>query len=132
MLCSSRLIGCRMMLLICFLSLCPASMAMALTLRFAPLDHTFDEVDAFIPSAAVPVAPRFFRILVTRTQVTIGAEDPYLRAIKFVPPIRFQTLSPSAPQPVAHSRTARPRHQLRGPEAFLLRRRQNVAGKTSP
>ncbi|ETW98461.1 MAG: hypothetical protein ETSY1_18625 [Candidatus Entotheonella factor] len=105
-------------------------MAEALTLRFAPLDPAFSEADASTtPSTALPVAPQFFRILVTRAQVTLGVEDPYVRAIQLRPPIRFKSQSPTDSQPVSHTRAARPRHQLRGPEAFLLRRTQNVAGK---
>jgi hypothetical protein len=127
---SSRLMACLYTLLVFFLCGGSVSKAFAWTLRFAPLGHTTVDAEALTPATSVPVTPQFFRILVTPQQVVVGAEDPYSRVIKFNPPIRFKPLPPSAAQPVASARHARPRHQLRGPETFLLRRTQNVAGKS--
>lgn len=95
-------------LCVLFLGLYPASEALAWTLRFAPLDPSRD--DTFAPSTSLPVAPQFFRISVIPNQITIGAEEPYIRSIHLNPPIRFKSFSPDAEQPVAKARRARPRH----------------------
>jgi len=129
---SSRLMACLYTLLVFFLYGGSTSKAFAWTLRFAPLSYTTGDAKAFTPATSVPVTPQFFRILVTPQQVVVGVEDPYRRVIKFNPPIRFKPLPSSVEQPVADARHARPRHQLRGPETFLLRRTQNVAGKSLP
>ncbi len=114
------------------LGLGPTSVAFAWTVRFAPLEPMTRDANAFAPSTELPVAPQFFRIAIAPQQITIGAEEPYIRAIEFAPPIRFKSISPAPEPPVASTRRVRPRHQLRGPEAFLLRRTQNVAGKPLP
>ncbi|PON16724.1 hypothetical protein C2W62_16920 [Candidatus Entotheonella serta] len=128
----SRFTICLCAFLIFFLGWFPASSVLAWTLHFAPLDHTTSHADAFAPSTSAPVAPQLFRIVVAPQQVTIGTEAPYIRHIRLDPPIRFKALSPEATPPVSNARQVRPRHQLRGPEAFLLRRTQNVAGKPLP
>jgi hypothetical protein len=130
MLLSSRLMVYLIMLFVFCQGVCPASMALAWTLRFAPLHHTTGDTAAFTPSTSMPVMPQFLRILITGKQVIIGVEAPYLRAIKLVPPIRFEQRSRSTSQPAANTYTLRPRHHLRSPETFLLRRPQTVVGKT--
>ncbi len=126
----SRLTAGLTMLLLSFLWFCPLATAFPLQLRFAPLGHTPRDADAFAPSTSVPVSPQFFRILVTRKQVMIGAEDPYVNPIKLTPPIRFKPLPRSTSEPVTNVQSARPMHHLRGPEALLLRRPPTVVGKT--
>ncbi len=126
---SSRLTTCLCTFCVFFLCLCSGPKAFAWTLRFAPLDHTTGDEEVLPPSTSVPVTPQFFRLLITPKQVVVGAEKPYIRVIKLNPPTRFNPLPPAAAPPVANTRNARPRHQLRGTEAFLLRRTQNVADK---
>lgn len=107
------------------------SSAMAFTMRFAPLDPTPGDVDVYAPSTSVPVAPQFFRLTVVRQQAIIGAEVPYVRVVEPVSPVRFNVkkLSRAKPAPISHTPLSPPRHQLRGPETFLLRRTQTVADR---
>jgi hypothetical protein len=116
-----------------FLYLSPASLAFAWAVRFAPMDHTTGDHDALIPSTFALATPQFFRILVTAKEIVIGVEEPYARAVKLDPPIRFklEPRAPAAAPPVA-ARDNEPRHQLRSPETLLLRRTQAVVGKTFP
>lgn len=116
-----------------FLCLSPASLAFAWAVRFAPLDHTTGDNDALTPSTLALTTPRFFRILVTLQEIVMGVEEPYARAVKLDPPIRFklEPRAPAAAPPVA-ARDNDPRHQLRSPETLLLRRTQAVVGKTFP
>ena len=116
--------------LVIVIGVCYPSTAAEWKWRFAPLYPPSGDADVL--SSGMPVAPQFIRIVIAQNQVTIGAAEPYIRNIKRVPPPRFKTLPRSAPQPVARSRASSQRHQLRGPEAFLLRRTQNVAGQTFP
>lgn len=125
----SRLIACLVTLLILGLYACPSAIAFTWTLRFAPLDYTPSTADAFAPSTSVPVTPQFFRVLVTRKQVIVGAEKPYIRDIKPAPPLHFKPLPRPASESVANARAPRPAHHLRGPEARLLRHPQTVVGK---
>lgn len=129
---SSRLMVLIIAHFVFFLGADTASTAFAWSLRVAPLDLTTGDADAFAPSTSLPVAPQFFRILVTGTQVTLGAEAPYLRTLQPDPPIRFQSRPPAPAQPMTNARASHTRHQLRGPEAFLLRRTQHAAGKSPP
>lgn len=129
---SSRLMVFLCTLFVFFLHLSPTSLAFAWSLRFAPLHHPTGDDNALTPSTSVPVAPQFFRLLATSKQVVVGVEDAYTRAIELDPPIRFKVKPrpPAAAQPVANTRRTRPRHQLRGPEALLLRGTQTVVGNT--
>jgi len=112
------------------LGLSLASSAFAWRLRFAPLAPPSAAADAFAPSTSVPVTPQLFRFQVTQKQVTMGVEAPYVRAPKPTLPIRIEqralTVSPAAADAQA------PKHDLRGPEALLLRQPQTVVGQTLP
>jgi len=112
------------------LGLGPVSMAIAWTLRVAPLDHTTGTTEALITSTSVTVTPQFLRTLVTGSQLILGVEAPYIRAIEFMPPLDFKQPSSSASPPAAIIPIFYPSHHLRGPEALLLRRRQTVVGET--
>ncbi len=116
-----------MILTMLILGVCSA--AMAFTIQFAPFEPPPNEVEVFEPSTSVPVAPQLFRFTIVRQQAIIGAEEPYVRTIEPVSPIRFnmRKLSRETPQPISHTPKLQPRRRLRGPETFLLRRTQTVA-----
>jgi hypothetical protein len=107
----------------------PVSMAIAWTLRFAPLDHAGTAV-VLIPSTSAPATPQFLRILVTGNQLILGVEFPHIRAIDFRPSVDFKQPASSALPSTASLPAFRSRYYLRGPEALLLRRRQTVVGPT--
>jgi hypothetical protein len=131
---SSRLMIYFCILFIFFLYSSPASLAFAWAVRFAPLDHTTGDNDAWTPSTFALITPQLFRIVVTSQEIVIGVEEPYVRAIKLDPPIRFklEPRAPAAAPPVDAARNKDPRHQLRSPETLLLRRTQAVVGKSFP
>jgi hypothetical protein len=108
----------------------PVSMAIAWTLRFAPLDHSTGTAVALIPATSALVTPQFLRILVTGNQLLLGVESPHIRAIDFRPPVDFKQPASSTLPAAAGLPAFRSRYHLRGPEAFLLRLPQTVVGQT--
>ena len=114
------------------LGLSLASSAFAGRLRFAPLAPPSAAGDAFAPSASVPVTPQLFRFQVTQKHVTMGVEAPYVRAPKPAPPIRIEQRALTVSPAVAAADAQVPKHNLRGPEALLLRQPRTVVGQTLP
>ena len=129
MLSSSHLRRRAMACTIFVLGLSLATSAFAGRLRFAPLAPP-STAEAFALSTSVPETPQLFRFQVTQEQVIMGVEAPYVQTRKPTPPIHIERRGRTVSPAVADSRPSR--HDLRGPEALLLRQPQTVVSQTLP